>query len=264
MMKETKGKLDAKDERVALLFKWIPWLSFFLVSLSLPIPLLLLYFTSASTESAAIFLLLSLTSLGVGLFVGALVMISLLLYRRRWFSRLRDKLAVDGITAAEVSWFTSELTSAEREILAEIQKTNPLLADAYSETLASRLTATRIIARAQAELLRVERRINRARTLMGADTTSLLQDLGSDRKQLEKLKSETTARLAEAKARLQVIEAAASRALGQEETDSMLRRLSAAQEHLPLVIEMAKLEQQAAQESEFQPDSSARRADLRD
>lgn len=264
MTQAAKGKLDAKDERVARLFQWIPWLSFFLVSLLLPIPLFILYLTATSTESAAIFLLLSLTTLGVGLFVGALVTITLLLYRRRWFSRLRDKLAADGITAAEVSWFTSELTSAEREVLTEIQRTNPLLADAYCETLASRLTATRIMTRAQAELLRVERRINRARTLVGADTTSLLQDLGSDRQQLEKLKNETTARLAEAKARLQVIEAAASRALGQEETDSMLRRLSAAQEHLPLAIEMAKLEQQAAQESEFQPDSRRASPDLRE
>ena len=72
-----------------------------------------------------------------------------------------------------------------------------------------------------------------------------------DRQQLESLKSESTTRLAEAKARLQTIEAAASRSLSQAETDLMLRRLSAAQSHLPLAIEMAKLERQAAKEIEL-------------
>jgi hypothetical protein len=45
-----------------------------------------------------------------------------------------------------------------------------------------------------------------------------------------------------------VIEAAAGRSLGQAETDLMLSRLSASQEQLPLSLEMAKLEQQAAKE----------------
>lgn len=252
MTQALRGKLDTKDERLAQLLKGIPWLSFIFVSLAMPLPFLVLYLRSASTEAAAIFLLLALGSLGVGIVVGAIVMILLLLYRRRWYRRLRDRLASDGITAAEVSWFTPELTPEERQVLKEIKHTNPLLADAYCETLASRLTATRIIARSKRELLRVERRINSARAIVGADTTSLLAELNADHVQLQKLKTETTARLAEAKARLQMIEAAASRSLGQAETDLMLRRLSAAQAQLPLAIEMAKLEQEAAKEIEFQ------------
>lgn len=251
MTQALRGKLDPKDERLAQILKWMPWLSFFSLSLAMPLPFLVLYLRSASTESAAIFLLLALAGLGVGVMTGALVMILLLLYRRRWYSRLRDRLASDGITAAEVSWFVSELTPEERQVLKEIQKTNPLLADAYCETLASRLTATRIIARSKRELLRVERHINSARAIVGADTTSLLSELNSDQLQLQKLKTETTARLAEAKARLQTIEAAASRSLGQAETDLMLSRLSAAQAQLPLAIEMATLEQQSSKEIEF-------------
>lgn len=248
MTQAVTGKLNAKDERFAQLLKWIPWLSFVLMAAVLPIPFLALFIRSGSTESAAISLLLTVASLGIGIILGALVTILLLLYRRRWFSRLRDRLASDGITAAEVSWFNSELTSEERHTLKEIQTTNPLLADAYCETLASRLTATRIVARSQRELLRVERRVNRARSIVGADTTSLVEELNTDRIQLQQLKTEATSRLAETKARLQMIEAAASRSLGQAETDLMLRRLSAAQEHLPLSIEMAKLEHQAAKE----------------
>jgi hypothetical protein len=248
MTQSTRGKLEPKDGRIAQLLKWIPWLSFFFLSLAPPLPLLALYLRSASTDSAAVFLMLSMAALGVGVVAGTIAMILLLLYRRRWYGRLRDKLASDGITASEVSWFTPELTSEERQVLGEIKTSNPLLADAYSETLASRLTATRIISRSRTELLRVERRINRARSIVGADTTNLIEELTSDREQLQKLQSEASVRLAEAKARLQVIEAAASRSLGQAETDLMLSRLSASQEQLPLSLEMAKLEQQAAKE----------------
>ena len=248
MTQYTRGKLEPKDGRTAQLLKWIPWLSFFFLSLAPPLPLLALYLRSASTDSAAVFLMLSMAALGVGVVAGAIAMILLLLYRRRWYGRLRDKLASDGITASEVSWFTPELTSEERQVLEEIKTTNPLLADAYSETLASRLTATRIISRSRTELLRVERRLNRARSIVGADTTNLVEELTSDRGQLQRLQSEASLRLAEAKARLQVIEAAASRSLGQAETDLMLRRLSASQEQLPLSLEMARLEQQAARE----------------
>lgn len=126
MTRPTPGKLEAKDEWLARVLKWIPWLSFFFLSLALPVPLLVLYLRSASTDTAAVFLALSLAALGVGILAGALVMILLLLYRRRWHSGLRDRLALDGITASEVSWFMSELTSEERKILKEIQVSNPL------------------------------------------------------------------------------------------------------------------------------------------
>ncbi len=248
MSLNTQGKLEPKDLRLAQLLKWAPWLSFFLLSLGAPLPFLFFYLGSDSTETSAISLLLALGALGVGVLIGALVLILFMVYRRRWYHRLRDRLASDGITASEVTWFTSELTSEERLNLSEIQKTNPLLADAYQETLASRLTATRLIVRSKRELLRVTRRINNARALVDADTSGLITDLEADRLQLESLREESTARLAEAKARLQTIEAAASRSLSQTETDLMLTRLSAAQSQLPLTIEMAKLERQAAKE----------------
>lgn len=251
-----KGKLEAKDLRLAKGLQWIPWVLLLLISIAFPLPLLFFYLQSNSTESAAIFLILTLVSLGVGVLVGLLVLILFLVYRRRWHRRLRDRLAADGITASEVAWFTSELTSEERRNLDEIQKTNPLLADAYSETLASRLTATRIIDRSKRELLRVERRINSAKMIVGADTSSLITDLQGDRAQLENLRNEATARLAETKARLQMIEAAASRSLSQSEADLMLRRLSAAQSQLPLAIEMAELERQAMKELELPLDQS--------
>jgi hypothetical protein len=248
MLQKTTGKLDAADERIARLLGWTPWLSVVLASLPLPLIFMVLFLAAGTTESAAIYLLLSFVSIGLGLVVGLVLLIFLLLYRRRWYSRLRDRLAADGITAAEVPWFASELSSEERKTWAELKPKNPLLADAYCETLAARLTATRIIARARGETLRIERQINRTRNIRGVDTSSLLNDLTADRQRSEELRKEATLRLSEAKARLQTIEAAANRSLSQTETDSMLRRLAASQDYFPLALEMAGLEQEALRE----------------
>ena len=248
MLEKTPGKLETGDERMAQLLRWTPWLMLVLVTLPFPIVFLVLSLAAGTTESAAIYLLLSFVSVGLGLVVGLVLLISLLLYRKRWHGRLRDRLAADGITAAEVPWFISELSSEERKIWGELTQKNPLLADAYCETLAARLTATRIIARARGETLKVERQINRTRNIRDVDTSSLLNDLMADRQLSEKLRKEATVRLSEARARLQTIEAAANRRLSQKETDLMLRRLAASQEHFPLALEMANLEQEALSE----------------
>jgi len=253
MLQTTSGKSGAAEERMTKLLSWAPWLSFLVVSLPVPIVFLILFLAAGTTETAAIYLLLSFVSLGLGLVVGLLVLFILLFYRRRWQSRFRDRLASDGITAAEVPWFTSELSSEERKTWAELKRKNPLLADAYCETLAARLTATRIIARARGETLRVERQINRTRNIRGVDTTKLLADLLSDRQRSAELRKEATIRLSETKARLQTIEAAANRSLSQTETDVMLRRLAASQEHFPLALEMASLEEAALREIDSRP-----------
>jgi hypothetical protein len=253
MLQKISGKSAAADERMTKLLNWAPWLSFLMVSLPVPIVFLVLFLAAGTTETAAIYLLLSFVSLGLGLVVGLLVLFSLLFYRRRWQSRFRDRLASDGITAAEVPWFTSELSSEERKTWRELKQKNLLLADAYCETLAARLTATRIIARARGETLRVERQINRTRSIRGVDTTKLLADLLSDRQRSDELRKEATIRLSETKARLQTIEAAANRSLSQTETDVMLRRLTASQEHFPLALEMASLEEAALREIDSRP-----------
>lgn len=245
------GKLTTRDVTVLRALKWAPWMAFALTTLPLPIVFLLLFITAIATDTAAVYLLLSVLSLGLGAILGLLIVITLYIYRRSWLRRLRDRLAADGITATEVEWFMPELTSAERRALDEIRSQNPLLADAYQETLAARLTATRIKQKAGLELVKIERRINRARLLSGAEATALLTDLDSDHDRFVQLKSEASGRLAEAKARLQTIEAAATRSLNQLETDQMLRRLSASQDQLPLVLEMAKLEQEALSEGKL-------------
>lgn len=243
-----QGKLHSRDERMSLFLKWTPWLSLVITTLPLPIVFLVLFLVSATTDSAAFYLVLSFVSLGLGLVVGLFLVILFFLYRRRWHARLRDRLASDGITAAEVSWFQSELSSEERKTWRELKEKNPLLGDAYCETLAARLTATRIVGRARGEILKIERQINRTRHLQGVDTNSLLNDLHADRKRVDDLRREANVRLSAAKARLQTIEAAANRSLSQTETDLMLRRLAASQEQFPLALEMANLEHEAMRE----------------
>ena len=130
-----------RDETVARVLEWLPWVSFFSVSLPLPIIFLILFFSAASTETAALYFFLSLLAGAIGLATALILVLVVLLYRKRWHRQLRNKLAADGITASEVDWFLPELTSAERRTLLEMKGSSPLLADAYRETLAARLMA---------------------------------------------------------------------------------------------------------------------------
>ena len=136
--------------------------------------------------------------LTLGFALGLVIAVLLFFYRKRWLSKLRDRLASDGITANEVVWFRSELTSAERAALREIEQSNPLLADAYLETLANRLMASRIISRSKREMLRVERQINRARTLHTPESASLQKELAADHERLQDLRQQATEHLAKA------------------------------------------------------------------
>jgi hypothetical protein len=244
MNQSSPGKIKSTDERTARVLAWTPWLSFLLVTVPVPMIFLFLFAAAATTDSAAVYLLLSFVFLSAGLVVGLLLLILLLLYRRRWQARLRERLATDGITANEVPWFSAELSSEERTVWNDLKQKNAMLADAYCETLAARLTATRIVARSRGAILRVERQINRSRNLVGIDTSALLNDLQSDRQRFDLIRSEATVRLSEAKARLQTIEAASNRSLSASETELMLRRLTAAQEQFPLALEMLNLEQE--------------------
>lgn len=250
MIPFTPGKLTARDKKIARFLNWLSWLSPPLVAFPVPLLFLVFFLTSLSTESAVFYLFFAGLTFGIGAFAALVLFILLRIYRQRWLKRLRDRLAADGITANELVWFMPELTSAEKKTLRETSDQNPLLGDAYRETLAERITASRIIARADRELIKVRSRIRRAQALRGADTATLMKDLESDQLQLQKLKGEANGRLLETKARLQTIEAAASRSLNETETSSMLRRLTATQEHLPLVIEMERLERETLHEAE--------------
>src|SRR5215213_8027601 len=184
---QSKGKLSGKDATTARLLKVAPWIAMAATSLPAPLVFLVLFLSATATDTAAVYLLLAGLSLTLGFALGVIIAALLFFYRKRWLSKLRDRLASDGITANEVVWFRSELTSAERAALAEIEQSNPLLADAYLETLANRLMASRVISRAKLEMWRVERQINRARTLPTPEYVSFLKNVADDHEKLQRL-----------------------------------------------------------------------------
>jgi hypothetical protein len=243
-------KLTTRDETVARIMNWAPWLAFPVVSLPPPLIFLVLFFGAATTEASALYLFLTVLAAGVGAGAALLVLLCLLFYRKRWLRRLRDRLAANGITVSEVSWFLPELTTSERQTLKQFQARSPLLADAYCEILASRLMATRLIRRSKRDLLLVERRLNRLAMIQGTDTSALEKELRDDQIRLTTTKQEATARLAETQARMQMIEATASRDFSHGDTYTMLQRLTAAQDHLPLTLEMAQREKDALSEAQ--------------
>ena len=241
------GKLTAREKRIASLWQAAPWLALAGVTVTPPALLLLAYLISGFSP---LFLVFALTSIPFALIAAIITTLVLLFLRRQWARDFRDRLASDGVTADEVGFFLSELTGGERKALREMEARQPLLADAYRETLALRLNASRLTASARRDLLQVERRINRARYLNATDTSVLLEELDRDRTRLDKLKQEGASRRAEAEARLQMIEAAASRGASWAETNYMLQRLDEGRKNLPLGLENERARQQLREDTE--------------
>ena len=246
--KDNENKLTGADRVKARVLQLAPWLAPFLFSIPGPVLFILLYLMATATETAALYAFLAVASFAVGSVAGLIVAIFLVFYRNRWLGRIRNKLATDGITADEVSWFASEMTSAERLALKQIESENLLLADAYRETLAARLTASRVVSSARRNLLLVERRLNRTSYMQGQTTATLQEELQSDRTRLERVKQEGIERRSEAEARLQMIEAAASRGQSWAETNAALQRLGATQAHMPLALESARIDQEVRED----------------
>ncbi len=253
-------KITAFDRFIARLLRIAPWLSFFFVALPVPLYFLLRYFTTV--EEAGFYMLAALLSFALGSVAWLITALFLVFYRRHWEKRLRDRLATDGVTANEVSWFMPELTASERQALRAIENQNLMLADAYRETLAARVTAARVATSARRELLLVEKRINRAKLLQGANTAGLEQELRADRARLEHVMQESSGRRAEAEARLQAIEAAASRGASWVETNLALQRLDATDQNVPLALEAAQLEQQLREDIDKELREGDKRATL--
>jgi hypothetical protein len=243
---DQSGRLTTREKKAARLWQIAPWVSLFAVAVGPPAALLLVYLLSGA---ATVYLVLALSSIPFALIAAIITALVVLFLRRRWARQLRDHLASDGITADEVGFFLAELTGGERRALREMEKRQPLLADAYRETLALRLNASRLASSARRDLLLVERRISRARYLNAPDTAVLIAELGRDRVRLDSLKQEGASRRAEAEARLQMIEAAASRGASWAETNFMLQRLDQGRKHLPLGLENERAEQQLREDT---------------
>lgn len=243
---EQTGKLTPADRRAERMWNAAPWVALTFVTLVPPLVLTLI----AVLFGGAPLWLLAIAALPVSFLIGVVVALALFFFRRKWANSVRERLASDGITADEVDWFRAELTKNEKRALKSMEQQQPLLADAYRETIALRLNATRLASNARRELLLVERRISRARYLNAPDTKVLMEELNRDHARLEQLKHEGSARRAEAEARLQMIEAAASRGASWDETNFMLQRLDEGRKNIPLGLENERARQQLREDTQ--------------
>lgn len=199
---------------------------------------------------AATFFFLSFISLIAGFLIGLIASGSLLYYRSKWLARIRERIAVDGIRAEEIDWFRHELTSTEKKALKEVEKRDMLLGDAFRDTLAARLTATRIKKATNRELLLAKRRQNKIKYLKSENSQNLQKEVDEDIEKLQKIKNEAEEMNIEAQTRLQMIEATARRGSDLADTELALKKLSARTVDLPLALESAKMAEEIRKELE--------------
>ena len=247
-MSEKGNRLTSGDRLQAWALRWSPLLVFLLVTL--PLPAYFLFRSFTVTENPGEYVIFALTSLGLLSVFGLVAAYFVVLYRRLWERRLRERLAADGVTADELSHFASELTEGQLRALRGMEARTPLLAGAYRETLAARITAARVLARARDDAALVEQRLQSVSGLQAAGRAQLEEDLRRDRARLERVRREADEHARELDARLQMIEAIASRDVSQAETEMALRRLGSVRENLPLGLEGVREEQQAREEVE--------------
>jgi hypothetical protein len=236
---EPRYEITRRDLAKDKALKYGAWTAPLLLSL-IPAVILFIFSLFSTGATTAMFVFFSLIALIVGFVLGMIVTGSILFYRSRWLADIRERLAVDGIKASEVDWFKHELKTNEKKSLREIERKDLLLADAYRDTLAARITATRILKSTKQELLLVQKRQNKLKYLKSANSTSLQNDLQTDLEKLKKIKSEAEEMHIEAETRLQMIEAASRRGGTVADNELALKKLTARTAELPLALESAK------------------------
>ena len=214
---------------------------------------ILMFVFGTTPPVAATFLFLGLIISGLGLVTG-LGLSAFFAYRHSaWTKDMRERIAADGIRAEEVDWFTNELRSHEKRMLKELQRADLLLADAYRETLASRLTATRIIRSSRRELQLTQRRHSKLKRLKAENSEEFAKEIEKDIEKIGAINEEAKQILDEAEARHQMIEAAAVRGSNMADSELALKKLTARAKELPLALEQAKMADEIREELENDP-----------
>lgn len=210
--------------------------------------LFLVFATTPPAAASILFLGIIITF--IGLFIG-LGVSGLAAYRHsQWTREIRERMAADGIKAEEIEWFRNELRPNEKRSLKELQRTDLLLADAYRETLASRLTATRIVRSSKKELVLTKRRESKIKMLRSENAQRFLDEIRQDAENLNRINAEAREMLAEAESRLQMIESAALRGSGMADSELALKKLTVRSSQLPLALEEAKMTESIRKELE--------------
>ncbi len=205
------------------------------------ITLVLLLVAAGGPPAAVLLLFGGVIATILGFVTGVVTAAVLTQKRSAWVRQLKDRMAARGIKAEEIDWFRSELRSEERKSLKALEHRDLLLADAYRETLASRLTASRIIKSSRRELMLSKRRQTSIRQLKSGRAEEFRAVIGEDIKKLEHIGEEALLMLAEADSRLKMIESAGTRAGSIADSELALKKLSSRTAELPLALESAKM-----------------------
>jgi len=221
-----------------------------LTALPAVITFVLLLLAAISSSTAVIVLFIGIVVTAIGLLAGLIVSGVLLQRRSAWTKETRERIAADGIRANELEWFRHEIKSSEKRALKAIETRDLLLGDAYRDTLASRLTATRIIRSSKRELLLAKRRQSSLKQLKSLRSEEFQAEIAKDLSKFEQINEEAKLMQAEAESRLQMIEAAASRQGGLADSELALKKLSARTAELPLALEAAKMSEEIRLELE--------------
>ena len=215
--------------------------------------LTLMFIFGSTPPIAATFFFIGLILTVIGFVVG-LGFSGLFAYRHSvWTREMRERIAADGIKAEEIDWFRNELKANEKRALKDMKRTDPMLEDAYRETLASRLTATRIVRSSKRELLLAKRRQTKLKQLkrLNRDSSERFNsEIERDVQKIGSINDEAKLMLAEAESRLQMIEAAAVRGSSLADSELALKKLSARASELPLALEEAKMTEEIRRELE--------------
>ncbi len=247
---EPRYEVTRKDLTKDKALKFGAWIVPVLLAIIPALIFFTLFLFSTATPTAFTFLFLSLASLIGGFLIGLIITGGILYYRSNWLKKVRERIAVDGIKAQEVDWFRHELSTSEKKSLKEIESKNLLLADAFRDTLAARLTATRILKSSKQELQLVERRQNKLKYLKSENSENLQSELKEDLNKLNQIKNEAEEMRVEAETRLQMIEAASRRGANLADNELALKKLSARTAELPMALESARMEEEIRREFE--------------
>jgi hypothetical protein len=224
-----------------------------LTVLPLAVTFVLLFLLGSTPPAAATILFLGLIITAIGFVKGLIISGFLGMRYARWSNELRERMAAQGIRAEEIMWFKKELRPNELRTLKGLERGDLLLADAYRDTLASRLTATRIIKSSKKELSLTRRREAKVKMLKSGNSKEFAAQIRKDGEKLERIHSEARDMLAEAETRLQMIESAAMRGTGMADSELALKKLSARTQSLPLALEEAKMAEEIRDELEREP-----------
>jgi len=218
---------------------------------------LLTIFAAATTPAAAAIFFFGAIVTAVGFVIGLIISGVLMHRRSNWIREMRELIAADGIRAEEIDWFRHELKSNEKRALKAVEARDLLLGDAYRDTLASRLTATRIVRSSKRELLLAKKRQSSVKQLKSSRSQEFQAEIEKDIQNISRINDEARNMLAEAESRLQMIEAAATRQGGLADSALALKKLTARSSDLPLALEAAKMSEEIRRELEAEDSREA-------